>query len=214
MQHDNKSWRVVLALLVVVLAAWAVLALRPKNGASAPSALNGTPAEAPPPDAVPSASAPAERAPEPRADEPVEEAAQERPEQAPAQDVAAIDEAALARTPALRAAFEREAPDATAHEAEARIRAIYGAERDADTILRAVRCTRSVCKADLRWSPELNEPYNHALNATLKAFSVDIDLYPDVTLGGPEMPIPMVLFIARPGHSVESLVAERMAQLH
>ena len=87
----------------------------------------------------------------------------------------------------------------------------YEAERDADTIFRGVRCTRSVCKVDLRWSPELNVPYNDALVAALKAFSRDIDLAPDVTLGGPEMPIPMTLFIARPGHSVESLLAEQAA---
>ena len=80
-------------------------------------------------------------------------------------------------------------------------------------ILRDVRCTRSVCKADLRWSPELNEPYNNALNNALKELSRDIDLDADVTLGGPEMPIPMVLFIARPGYSVDSLIAEQATQI-
>lgn len=117
----------------------------------------------------------------------------------------------LQRTPALRAAFERESPDATAHQAEAQLRAIYEAARDADTILRAVRCTRSVCRVDLRWSPELNKPYNNALVQAIKAFSRDIDLTPDVTLGGTETPVPMTLFIARPGYSVAGLVAEQAA---
>ena len=66
-----------------------------------------------------------------------------------------------------------------------------------------------MCKLSLLWSPELNAPYNNALNNTLKAFSRDIDLTPDVTLGGPETPIPMTLYIARPGHSVTSLLAEQ-----
>lgn len=140
-----------------------------------------------------------------------ERAATEQPMAAPPAPAAPYSPD-LQRTPALRAAFERESPDATAHEAEARLRAIYEAERDADTILRAVRCTRSVCKLDLRWSPELNKPYNDALVQAIKAFGRDIDLTPDVTLGGPEMPIPMTLFIARPGHSVASLVAEQAAQ--
>jgi hypothetical protein len=141
--------------------------------------------------------------------------ADEEPEQAPAARAAAAADAAkdVTRTPALRAAFARESPDATAPAAEARIRAIYGAERDASIIFRDVRCTRSVCKAELRWSPELSEPYNKALVSALQEFSRDIDLTPDVTLGGPEMPIPMTLYIARPGYSVESLVAEQAAQL-
>jgi hypothetical protein len=190
---------VALALATLVLVALAAFALRGLREPSARRDRQDGPAD------------PRAR-PELEADEPVEHAETEA-KRAPAGAAAplASNEPTSEPTPALRAAFERESPDATAHTAEARLRAIYGGERDADIILRDVRCTRSVCKLGLRWSPELNKPYNNALNSALKEFSRDIDLTPDITLGGPEMPLPMTLYIARPGHSVASLVAEQRA---
>lgn len=192
--------RVVVASALLVIALLIALALR--SGAAHPNAARVEPAS----DTARPAEPRAGVAPPLRSDDSARATTETATPTPPASAVAAPPPA-----PALRAAFERESPDATAHRDEARLRAIYGAERDADTILRDVRCTRSVCKLDLRWSPELNQPYNNALLAAIKAFSRDIDLTPDVTLGGPEMPIPMTLFIARPGNSVESLLAEQAA---
>jgi hypothetical protein len=188
-----------LALAVLALVGLAVLTLRERGESNARGERHGTLA-------VPRAST------ELAASERVEDVEiQPKPVPAGAPAPLASNARDSEPTPALRAAFAREAPDATAPSAEARLRAIYRAERDANIILRDVRCTRSVCKLELRWSPELNEPYNNALNGALQELSRDIDLTPDITLGGPEMPIPMTLYIARPGHSVASLVAEQRA---
>src|SRR5687767_12340757 len=47
---------------------------------------------------------------------------------------------------ALQAAFEREVPDATAAQAEERIRAIFKDQPHFDVVFRHVLCTRSVCR--------------------------------------------------------------------
>jgi hypothetical protein len=112
----------------------------------------------------------------------------------------------------LQAAFEREVPDATAAQAEARIREIFKREAEFDIVFRHVICTRSVCKIDLRWSPELSDPYNGGLIKVVEEFSRELALVPEGAVG-PEtpMPIPMVAYIARKGYSIEGLLAERGA---
>ncbi len=112
----------------------------------------------------------------------------------------------------LQAAFEREVPDATAAQAEARIREIFKQQPEFDIVFRHVICTRSVCKIDLRWSPELSDPYNGGLIKVVEEFSRELALVPEGAVG-PEtpMPIPMIAYIARKGYSIEGLLAERAA---
>jgi hypothetical protein len=113
---------------------------------------------------------------------------------------------------ALEAAFEREVPDATAAQAEARVREIFKQQPDSDIVFRHVICTRSVCKIDLRWSPELSDSYNGGLIKVVEEFSRELALEPEdpVTPETP-MPVPMVAFIARKGYSIEGLLAEEAA---
>jgi hypothetical protein len=132
-----------------------------------------------------------------------------RPEAAPTQPAAAtVQPAEPVRVSALRAALEREAPDDTAQQAEERIRAIFAAEDASGAVFRHVLCTRSVCRIDLRWSPELHEPYNAGLIKVVNEFTTEISFEPDQKVGGPQMPVPMNIYVARPGHSTESLLAE------
>jgi hypothetical protein len=112
---------------------------------------------------------------------------------------------------ALQAAFEREVPDATAAQAEERIRAIFKEQPHFDVVFRHVICTRSVCRLDLRWSPELSDAYNGGLIKVVEEFSREITFEPDGVLDMAQMPIPMNIYVARKGHSVESLLAEEAA---
>ena len=112
------------------------------------------------------------------------------------------------RTSALRAALEREVPDDTAQQAEERIRAIFAKEDEAGQVFRHALCTRSVCRIDLRWSPELSDAYNAGLIKVIEEFSREMSFEPEQPLDGARMPIPMNVFVARPGHTVESLLAE------
>jgi hypothetical protein len=112
---------------------------------------------------------------------------------------------------ALQAAFEREVPDATAAQAEERIRAIFKEQPHFDVVFRHVLCTRSVCRLDLRWSPELSDAYNGGLIKVVEEFSREITFEPDGVLDMAQMPLPMNIYVARKGHSVESLLAEEAA---
>jgi hypothetical protein len=112
---------------------------------------------------------------------------------------------------ALQAAFEREVPDSTSARAEDRIRAIFKEQPSFDVVFRHVLCTRSVCRLDLRWSPELSDAYNGGLIKVVEEFSREITFEPDGQLDMAQMPIPMNIYVARKGHSVESLLAEEAA---
>jgi len=122
--------------------------------------------------------------------------------------------ASLKPRSALQAAFEREVPDSTAAQAEERIRAIFKAQPHFDVVFRHVLCTRSVCRLDLRWSPELSDAYNGGLIKVVEEFSREITFEPDGELDMARMPLPMNIYVARKGHSVESLLAEEAATRH
>lgn len=96
----------------------------------------------------------------------------------------------------IRRDYESEPRDADAVVVERRIREIYAATPDAEGVLREVRCTRSVCRLDARWSPELNAGYNAALVEMIGELSREVSFEPG---GAPEGQVmPMALYIRRP----------------
>ena len=132
-------------------------------------------------------------------------AAEAKAAASPASERAA--EPVLRPVPALQLAYQAEARDHGAGDAERRIRDIFMSQPSANLIFRDVRCTQSVCRADLRWSPELSRDYNAGLAQTMREFTRDISLDPELGADGPQMPVPMVLYVARPGHSTKALAA-------
>lgn len=113
---------------------------------------------------------------------------------------------------ALRAAFERQSPDATAPALEAQIREIYAGVDDGDEIFGAVRCVRSVCRLELRWSRALDASYDEAMLALLGSVSRIISIEPEHDPGSPREQFPISLFIARPGHTVVEMLEEEQAR--
>lgn len=48
-----------------------------------------------------------------------------------------------------------------------------------DAVFRHVLCTKSVCRIDLRWSPELSDAYNGGLIKVVEEFSRELAFVPD-----------------------------------
>jgi hypothetical protein len=89
-----------------------------------------------------------------------------------------------------------------------RLRAMFADQDKANHIFRGAQCTRSVCRLELRWSPALAPGYEAGLLRVIEEFSKEITFEPDGELEEGVMPIPMHVYVPRPGHSVESMRKE------
>lgn len=163
-----------IALLAIAL--W-WLALGGRKPASEPAAY--VLVEEPPPQGAvppPSAAKPVPAAPQPARSEPASPAVSPDPPAKPA--AATADPAPPAKKgpippdtrgflDALRGRFDNEPRDSGASEVENRIRRMFNAEGMPAGMLRNVLCRELVCRLELHWTPEHDEPYRATLNTMM-----------------------------------------------
>lgn len=164
------------AIALLAIALW-WLALGSRTPVSEPAAYVLV-EEPPAPSAVPppKAAAPAAVEPQPTRIEPP---SAQVPADPPAQPLAATPDPAPSKPKgpippdtrgfldALRGRFDGEPRDSAASEVEGRIRRMFRAEGMPSGLLRNVLCRELVCKLELHWTPEHDEPYRNAMHTLI-----------------------------------------------